>query len=69
MPVYHLINHDAEGTRQEGPSNVPEDGQVCLQHMENYNYAELLSREKVLEGLKERRDEELRALATLEVMK
>jgi len=51
MPVWHLMK-GTDGVF-EGPSNIPEDTQVKLQHLKEYNYAELFTREKILAAMKE----------------
>ena len=45
MPVYHLMSG------QPGPSNVPEDSQVSLQHLSEYIYSEQCCREKILPAI------------------
>ena len=74
MHVGHLMNHredDAINVQQvqDVVRNAPEDAQVSLQHMENYNYAEKFMMEKVLEGLEKLREEELKGLAEAETLK
>ena len=59
MPVYHLLEVEAEGPSietefnlptdvSEGPSVISEDTQVSLQHLGKYNYAERITKDKVL---------------------
>ena len=59
VPVYHLLEVEAEGPSietesnlptvlSEGPSVISEDTQVSLQHLGKYNYAERITKDKVL---------------------
>lgn len=60
MPVRHCLEDN-------GPSNLPEDFQVDIQHLKEYKYAEHCSREKILQARdsqKEAKDAELAKLAS-----
>ena len=57
MPVYHLlqsvVTFDSESNNATtvaaiGPSVIPEDYQVLLQHLKNYIYSERCSKDKVI---------------------
>ena len=50
MPIQHLLPNDDSDV--ERPSNAPQDSEVKLQHLPEYNYAERCSREKTLAAVK-----------------
>ena len=68
MPVWHLMKNDDDtlGNLGEGPSNVKEDFEVELQHLKEYNYAELCCRDKISTSVDKIEEEERRALAEKE---
>ena len=59
MPVWHLMKDD-------GPQNVPEDAQVKLQHLKEYDYAELFKKEIVLAEMEKINEEKAAAKAEQE---
>ena len=56
MPIQHLRDDDESG--DERPSNSADDAQVKLQHLPEYNYAELFQRDRVLARLELMREAE-----------
>ena len=71
-PVYHLLeatigealidspDSDLAAIVPAGPSIIPEETQVSLQHLVNYNYVERCSKDKVLSCLRKQREEKKR---------
>ena len=64
MPVWHLMQ-DHDGVVL-GPSNVKEDSQVNLQHLPEYRYVDLCTREKILPLVEEVRKKKKEAEAECE---
>ena len=58
MPIWHLLK-DEDGI-QIGPCNVPEDAQVSLQHLSEYDYSERCSRDNILAEVQKINDEKER---------
>ena len=68
MPVYHLLDAICNYTVSNpgavvalGPSAIPEENQVLLQHLKKYNYVERCNKEKVISAYKRQKEEEKQA--------
>ena len=61
MPVPHLMRND-DGSFN-GDANVPEDYEVSLQHLSEYDYAEQFSRDKILPEIEKINKEKADAIA------
>ena len=66
--MYHLLdaicNYTVSNPRTVvalGPSAVPEENQVLLQHLKKYNYVERCNKEKVITAFKRQKEEEEQA--------
>jgi hypothetical protein len=64
MPISHMVK-DAEGN-YPGPQNAPEDSKVNLQHMNDYDYHNRFTRDKVLHAVQIIRDQEAEVRADIE---
>lgn len=63
MPVSHLMEQDDDNNDVEQPSNAPQDYQVSLQHLSDYNYAQLFCKEKILPEIQKMNKEKEDAIA------
>ena len=64
MPISHMVK-DTEGN-YPGPQNAPEDSKVNLQHMNDYDYRNRFTRDKVLYAVQIIRDQEAEVRADIE---